>query len=113
MSKEIIRLEKISKHYHVGSEIVKALQEIDLSINKNEFVAMMGPSGSGKSTLMNMLGCLDTPTSGHYHLNGMDVSKMSDNELAEVRNKEMPAFQNTKGFAAQKKHWPACNWPTA
>jgi len=89
MSKEIIRLEKISKHYHVGSEIVKALQEIDLSINKNEFVAMMGPSGSGKSTLMNMLGCLDTPTSGHYHLNGMDVSKMSDNELAEVRNKEI------------------------
>ncbi len=89
MSKEIIHLEKISKHYHVGSEIVKALQEVDLSINKNEFVAMMGPSGSGKSTLMNMLGCLDTPTSGHYHLNGMDVSKMSDNELAEVRNKEI------------------------
>ncbi len=89
MSKEIIRLEKISKHYHVGSEIVKALQEVNLSINKNEFVAMMGPSGSGKSTLMNMLGCLDTPTSGHYHLNGMDVSKMSDNELAEVRNKEI------------------------
>ena len=89
MATEIIRLEKISRHYHVGTEIVKALQEIDISINKNEFVAMMGPSGSGKSTLMNVLGCLDTPTSGHYYLNGMDVSKMTDNELAEVRNKEI------------------------
>ncbi len=89
MAPEIIRLEKISKHYHVGSEIVKALQEVGITINKNEFVAMMGPSGSGKSTLMNMLGCLDTPTSGHYFLNGMDVSKMTDNELAEVRNKEI------------------------
>jgi len=89
MTTKIIRLEKISKFYHVGSEIVKALQEVDISINKNEFVAMMGPSGSGKSTLMNVLGCLDTPTSGHYYLNGLDVSKMSDNELAEVRNKEI------------------------
>jgi len=89
MATEIIRLEKISRHYHVGTEIVKALQEIDISINKNEFVAMMGPSGSGKSTLMNVLGCLDTPTSGHYYLNNMDVSKMTDNELAEVRNKEI------------------------
>ena len=89
MAKEIIRLEKISRHYVVGTEIVKALQEIDISINKNEFVAMMGPSGSGKSTLMNVLGCLDTPTSGHYYLNGLDVSKMTDNELAEVRNKEI------------------------
>ncbi len=89
MEKEIIRLEKISRHYLVGTEIVKALQEIDISINKNEFVAMMGPSGSGKSTLMNVLGCLDTPTSGHYYLNGLDVSKMTDNELAEVRNKEI------------------------
>jgi len=89
MAKEIIRLEKISKYYHVGSEIVKALQEIDISINKNEFVAMMGPSGSGKSTLMNVLGCLDTPTNGHYYLNNMDVSKMTDNELAEIRNKEI------------------------
>ncbi len=89
MATKIIRLEKISKFYQVGSEIVKALQEVDISINKNEFVAMMGPSGSGKSTLMNMLGCLDTPTSGHYFLNDMDVSKMSDNDLAEVRNKEI------------------------
>ena len=89
MATEIIRLDKISRHYHVGSEIVKALQEVDIAINKNEFVAMMGPSGSGKSTLMNMLGCLDTPTSGHYFLSGMDVSKMTDNELADVRNKEI------------------------
>jgi putative ABC transport system ATP-binding protein len=89
MATEVIRLEKITRHYHVGTEIVKALQEIDITIKKNEFVAMMGPSGSGKSTLMNVLGCLDTPTSGHYFLNGLDVSKMSDNELAEIRNKEI------------------------
>jgi putative ABC transport system ATP-binding protein len=89
MASEIIRLEKISRHYRVGSEVVKALQEISLSIKKNEFVAMMGPSGSGKSTLMNVLGCLDTPTGGHYFLNGMDVSKMTDNELADVRNREI------------------------
>ncbi len=89
MATKIIRLEKISRYYQVGSEIVKALQEVDISINKNEFVAMMGPSGSGKSTLMNVIGCLDTPTSGHYFLNDLDVSKMSDNDLAEVRNKEI------------------------
>lgn len=89
MAKEIIRLNKVVKNYHVGTETVRALQEIDLSINKNEFVAMMGPSGSGKSTLMNTLGCLDTPTSGDYFLNGVDVSKMSDNQLADIRNKEI------------------------
>ncbi|MBN2639590.1 MAG: ABC transporter ATP-binding protein [Bacteroidales bacterium] len=89
MGNEVIRLEKISRQYKVGSEIVRALQEVSLTINKNEFVAMMGPSGSGKSTLMNTLGCLDTPTSGSYFLNNIDVSKMTDNELAEVRNKEI------------------------
>ncbi len=89
MAKEIIRLTKIVKNYQVGTEIVRALREIDLSINKNEFVAMMGPSGSGKSTLMNTLGCLDTPSSGSYFLNGVDVSKMTDNELADIRNKEI------------------------
>ncbi len=89
MASKTIRLEKISRFYHVGSEIVKALQEVDISITKNEFVALMGPSGSGKSTLMNVLGCLDTPTSGHYFLNELDVSKMSDNDLAEIRNKEI------------------------
>jgi len=89
MATELIRLEKISKRYKVGTEIVNALQEVSVGINKNEFVAMMGPSGSGKSTLMNMLGCLDTPTSGHYFLNGLDVSKRTDNELADIRNREI------------------------
>ena len=87
--KEIITLENICRFYHVGGETVKALDHISLSIFKNEFVAMMGPSGSGKSTLMNILGCLDTPTAGSYHLNGTDVSKMSDNSLADVRNREI------------------------
>lgn len=89
MAKEIIRLEKVVRNYHVGTEIVRALREINLSINENEFVAMMGPSGSGKSTLMNTLGCLDTPTSGGYFLNNVDVSKMTDNQLADIRNKEI------------------------
>jgi len=89
MENEIIRLKSISRHYKVGSEIVKALRNIDLVIKRNEYVALMGPSGSGKSTLMNMIGCLDTPTSGSYMLNGNDVSRMNDNELAEIRNKEI------------------------
>ncbi len=89
MATEIIHFEKISKLYQVGTEIVHALQEVSVNINKNEFVAMMGPSGSGKSTLMNILGCLDTPTSGHYFLNGHDVSKRTDNELADIRNREI------------------------
>ncbi len=86
---EIIIINNITKHYRVGTHIVKALQSVSLKIFKNEFVALMGPSGSGKSTLMNILGCLDSPTSGSYFLNGSDVSKMTDNELAEVRNKEI------------------------
>lgn len=89
MAQEIIRFDKISRHYHLGTEVVRALQEVSMHINKNEFVAMMGPSGSGKSTLMNILGCLDTPSSGHYFLNGHDVSKRTDNELADIRNKEI------------------------
>jgi putative ABC transport system ATP-binding protein len=87
--KEIIRFEHIHKHYKVGTYIVKALQDISINIPKNEYVALMGPSGSGKSTMMNIIGCLDTATSGRYILNDKDVSKMSDNELAEVRNKEI------------------------
>jgi putative ABC transport system ATP-binding protein len=87
--KEIIRLTDIIKNYKVGTEIVRALRSISLTIYKNEYVALMGPSGSGKSTLMNILGCLDSPTSGEYVLNGNDVSKMSDNSLAEIRNKEI------------------------
>ncbi len=89
MKEEIIRLLNISRFFQVGTETVKALVDISLNIYRNEFVALMGPSGSGKSTMMNLLGCLDTPTSGSYFLNGIDVSKMSDNELAEVRNKEI------------------------
>jgi putative ABC transport system ATP-binding protein len=89
MGQEVIRLNEIKRHFTVGSETVRALRGINLSIEKNEFVALMGPSGSGKSTLMNLLGCLDTPTSGHYFLNGLDVSKLDDNHLAEIRNKEI------------------------
>lgn len=84
-----INLENISKVYQVGSEEVHALAGVSLKIDPNEYVAIMGPSGSGKSTLMNILGCLDTPTEGKYDLKGLDVSDMSDNELAEVRNREI------------------------
>ena len=85
----IIQLQQITKSYIMGSEPLQVLRGIDLEILKNEYVALMGPSGSGKSTLMNILGCLDTPTSGQYILNGNDVSKMPENALAEVRNKEI------------------------
>jgi putative ABC transport system ATP-binding protein len=89
MIQEMIRMEGITKYYKVGTEVVKALRGIDLSIARNEYIALMGPSGSGKSTLMNILGCLDTPTKGRYFLNGKDVSKLVDNELAEIRNREI------------------------
>jgi len=85
----IINIEHIAKIYQVGLEEVRALRDVSLRINKNEYVAIMGPSGSGKSTLMNMLGCLDTPTSGIYEFNGINVSDMNDNELARIRNKEI------------------------
>ncbi len=85
----IINIEHISKVYQVGSEEVHAIRDISIRIDKNEYVAIMGPSGSGKSTLMNMLGCLDTPTSGKYDFNGVSVSEMSDNDLAKIRNKEI------------------------
>jgi len=86
---KIIRLIDITKFYKVGTQIVKALNGITLDIYKNEYVALMGASGSGKSTLMNILGCLDTPTDGEYSLNNKDVSKLDDNRLAEIRNKEI------------------------
>lgn len=85
----LIEVRELAKIYQVGTQEVKALQTVDLDIEKNEFVALMGPSGSGKSTLMNILGCLDTPTRGIYRLNGSDVSKMEDDDLAEVRNREI------------------------
>src|SRR5476649_2196613 len=85
----LITLKDIGRKYVIGSEIIHALKSVSLTINKGEFVALMGPSGSGKSTLMNILGCLDTPTKGTYILNGTNVSQMSDSELAEVRNKEI------------------------
>ncbi len=87
--KEIIRIENLNKFYKLGEQQVKALDGVCVSIFKNEYVAIMGPSGSGKSTLMNILGCLDTPTGGKYILNGTDVSQMEDNQLAQVRNKEI------------------------
>lgn len=89
MSKAIIRLEDIQKSYYMGHQTLTVLKGISLDIFKNEYVALMGPSGSGKSTLMNILGCLDSPTGGRYILNDKDVSKMSDDELAEVRNTEI------------------------
>lgn len=85
----IIKLKNIAKAYKIGTETIHALRSVSLDIFKNEYVALMGPSGSGKSTLMNVLGCLDTPSSGEYILNGVSVAQMLDNDLAEVRNKEI------------------------
>src|SRR2546423_11377051 len=85
----LIRLEKISRRYQMGAETIHALREVSLGIERGEYVAIMGPSGSGKSTLMNVVGCLDTPTGGQYELNGVQVSQMDDNDLAEIRNKEI------------------------
>jgi putative ABC transport system ATP-binding protein len=85
----IIQIEEIVKNYFVGTQIVRALRSVTIGIDKNEYVAIMGPSGSGKSTLMNIVGCLDTPTSGIYILNGKDVSKLADNQLADIRNSEI------------------------
>ena len=89
MANEVIKLEEIQKSYFMGKHELQVLKGITLDILRNEYVALMGPSGSGKSTLMNILGCLDSPTSGKYILNGHDVSTMPDNELAGIRNKEI------------------------
>ncbi len=85
----IIEVQDISRHYQVGQQIVKALDSITVDIKRNEYVSFMGASGSGKSTLMNIIGCLDSPTGGKYKLNNKDVSNMSENELADIRNKEI------------------------
>lgn len=86
---ELIRCDDLKKFYHVGTQTVKALRTVSVSIYQGEYVAIMGPSGSGKSTLMNIIGCLDTPTGGAYILNNTDVSKLEDDDLAEIRNKEI------------------------
>ncbi len=85
----LIRFQNIARRYQMGAETIHALRDVSLSIDRGEYVAIMGPSGSGKSTLMNLVGCLDTPTDGRYELNGTDVSHMDDNQLAEVRNREV------------------------
>ena len=85
----IIKINNIARHFYLGNEVIKALKKIDISIEKNEFVALMGQSGSGKSTLMNIIGCLDTPTSGSYHLANQNIGSLNDNSLAEIRNKEI------------------------
>ena len=90
ISKEtVIDIRNIVRNFQLGAETIYVLKQLNLQINRGEYVALMGPSGSGKSTLMNILGCLDTPTSGEYFLNGKDVARLSDNELAEIRNKEI------------------------
>jgi len=101
-SKPIIDIEKLVRNFRLGKQEIKVLKEISFSIQKNEYVALMGPSGSGKSTLMNLLGCLDTPTSGTYVLNNQDVSQLSDDDLAQIRNKEI-------GFVFQNFHLLARN----
>jgi putative ABC transport system ATP-binding protein len=89
VSEPIIRTIGLTREYVMGAEIVRALRGVDFEMQRNEYAAVMGPSGSGKSTLMNLIGCLDTPTAGQYWLNGVEVSKMSDDELARVRNREI------------------------
>ena len=93
----IIETKELKKHYQTGTQTVKALNGIDLSVNKGEFISIMGPSGSGKTTLMNIIGCLDTPTEGTYNLNNKSVSQLNDDELAKIRNKEI-------GFVFQSFH---------
>ncbi|MGB0130361.1 ABC transporter ATP-binding protein [Chlorobium sp.] len=89
MEPVIIRMASLCRHYEMGEQIVKALDSIDMEFRRNDYAAIMGPSGSGKSTLMNIIGCLDTPTSGIYELNGINVAEMDDDELARVRNREI------------------------
>ena len=93
----MIKTTDLTKEYEVGSQSVKALNGINLSVEKGEFLSIMGPSGSGKTTLMNIIGCLDTPTKGTYYLNNKSVSELSDDELAHIRNDEIGFLSNSKG----------------
>lgn len=102
---QVITIRQITKHYQLGTVIIKALNGVDIDIRRNEYVALMGPSGSGKSTLMNILGCLDTPTSGSYTLNGTEVAKLTDNELAEIRNKEIGFVFQTFNLLPRLTAW--------
>lgn len=102
---KVIDIKNLTKHYEMGDVLIKALNGVTVDIERNEFVALMGPSGSGKSTLMNILGCLDTPTAGIYILNGSLVSEMSDNELAEIRNKEIGFVFQTFNLLPRLSAW--------
>lgn len=102
---KVIDIQNITKFYEMGDVLIKALNGVTVDIERNEFVALMGPSGSGKSTLMNVLGCLDTPTSGIYILNGSLVSDMTDNELAEIRNKEIGFVFQTFNLLPRLNAW--------
>jgi ABC-type lipoprotein export system ATPase subunit len=107
---KIIETTNISKRYIMGEEVIDALKSISISVNKGEYVAFMGPSGSGKSTLMNIVGCLDTPTSGQYILNEQDVSKMSDDALATVRNKEIGFVFQTFNLLPRQSSLGKCSF---
>lgn len=104
-SKKVIEIKNITKYYQMGEEIIRALNGVSIDIHKNEYVALMGPSGSGKSTLMNILGCLDTPTAGEYDLNGTAVADLVDNELAEIRNKEIGFVFQTFNLLPRLSSW--------
>ena len=107
MNDEIIRTEDLRKDYVLGAETVHALRGVDLLVERNEYIAIMGPSGSGKSTFMNLIGCLDTPTKGSYLLNEKEVASMNDDELAQNRNEEIGAIASS-----QKARMPSCpRWP--
>ncbi len=108
---EIIRLRNVTKNYVIGQVVIPALNSISLLIQKNEYVALMGPSGSGKSTLMNILGCLDTPTSGDYILNGKNVSSLVDAQLAEIRNKEIGFIFQTFNLLPRLSAFENCILP--
>ena len=105
-----IRTHNLQRHYQMGTELIHALRGVDLTVNRGEYVAIMGPSGSGKSTLMNIIGCLDTPNAGEYWLSGQEVSKMSDDALARVRNKEIGFVFQTFNLLFRATA-TRCRWP--